>query len=91
MSHYRSEHNNNTMLNTFHWLDYLIFVLVLVLSLLVGVYFAYRSRNDDNEEFLRGSRDLTCIPVSMSLVVTYFSAIGVQGESPSFGNTLQTR
>ena len=72
------------MRDTFAWPDYLIFVLVLVFSLLVGVFFAIRSKDKANEEFLRGSRTLTCLPVSMSLIVTYISAIAVQGKSLFF-------
>ncbi|XP_050715097.1 sodium-dependent multivitamin transporter-like [Eriocheir sinensis] len=64
---------------TFSWLDYLVFSLVLLLSLLIGVYFALRSRNEANEEYLLGGRNLHAVPVSMSLVVTYISAIAVQG------------
>lgn len=64
---------------TFSWLDYLVFCLVLLLSLLIGVYFALRARNDAKEEYLLGDRNLHAVPVSMSLVVTYISAIAVQG------------
>ncbi|XP_042228144.1 sodium-dependent multivitamin transporter-like isoform X3 [Homarus americanus] len=65
---------------TFTWLDYGVFILMLLASLLVGFYFAYKSRNKANDEFLLGSRSLTCVPVSMSLVVTYISAIALQGS-----------
>lgn len=67
-------------LATFSWLDYAVFFAMLLLSLLVGVFFALRSRHKANEEFLVGSRSLTCLPVSMSLVVTYISAIALQGQ-----------
>ncbi|KAK3863994.1 hypothetical protein Pcinc_030258 [Petrolisthes cinctipes] len=64
---------------TFSPLDYAVFSVMLLLSLLVGLYFAVRSRHKANEEFLVGNRSLTCFPVSMSLVVTYISAIAIQG------------
>lgn len=73
---------------TFSLLDYGVFGAVLLLSLLVGLYFAIRSRHKANEEFLVGSRSLTWLPVSMSLVVTYISAIAIQGERKIFGFTL---
>lgn len=71
---------------TFSWLDYVVFGLALLLSLLIGVYFAFRARNKTNDEFLVGSHSLTCLPVSMSLVVTYISAIAVQGMHVSLGD-----
>lgn len=73
------EASTNIFRATFTVLDHVVFGLVLVLSLLVGVYFAFKNRNKANDEFLLGSRNLTCLPVSMSLVVTYISAIALQG------------
>ncbi len=40
----------------FHVVDYIIFVLTMVVSLGIGIYFAIVGRNKDKEEYLMGSR-----------------------------------
>ena len=74
----------------FHWADYLIFVASLVLTLDVGMYFAYTGRKKKTtDEFLLGSRNMHWIPVSLSLTVSYVSAItilGLTAESHYFGS-----
>lgn len=65
---------------TFAWADYLVFGGMLVASLAIGVFYAIRSRNKANEEFLMGGRSLTCFPVAMSLVASFISAILVLGS-----------
>lgn len=65
---------------SFSWLDYVVFGGMLVLSLAIGIFYAIRSRKKANDEFLLGSRSLSCFPVSMSLVASYISAILVLGK-----------
>lgn len=64
---------------TFQWPDYLVFGGMLAASLAIGIFYAIKSRNKANEEFLLGSRSLTCFPVSISLLASYISAILVLG------------
>ncbi|XP_042863379.1 sodium-coupled monocarboxylate transporter 1-like [Penaeus japonicus] len=64
---------------TFSWLDYVVFGGMLALSLAIGVFYAIKSRKKSNDEFLLGSRSLSCFPVSMSLLASYVSAISVLG------------
>nr|XP_027221871.1 sodium-coupled monocarboxylate transporter 1-like [Penaeus vannamei] len=64
---------------SFSWLDYVVFGGMLVLSLAIGIFYAFRSRKKSNDEFLLGSRSLSCFPVSMSLLASYISAIIVLG------------
>ena len=40
----------------FHVADYIIFILTLVVSLGIGVYYAVGGRNKTNEEYLMGNR-----------------------------------
>lgn len=68
------------MRGTFSWADYLVFGGMLAASLAIGIYYAIKSRYKANEEFLLGSRSLTCFPVSMSLLASYISAILVLGQ-----------
>ena len=60
----------------FHWADYLTFSLSLLLSVAVGVYHGFIKKQDANmEQYILGSRDMGVIPVSVSLFVSYISAI----------------
>ncbi|XP_050715075.1 sodium-coupled monocarboxylate transporter 1-like [Eriocheir sinensis] len=67
------------MRGTFTWPDYLVFGSMLAASLAIGIYYAIKSRNKANDEFLLGGRSLTCFPVSISLLASYISAILVLG------------
>ncbi|XP_071518526.1 sodium-dependent multivitamin transporter-like [Panulirus ornatus] len=67
------------MRGTFKWPDYLVFGGMLAASLAIGIFYAIKSRNKANDEFLLGSRSLTCFPVSISLLASYISAILVLG------------
>ena len=61
----------------FHWFDYVVFLLTLSVSLGIGVFFALSgSRQGSTGEFLMGNRQMKLIPVVISLIVSYTSAIG---------------
>ncbi|CAG2165232.1 unnamed protein product [Oppiella nova] len=63
------------MLDTnFSIVDYLVFVSLLIASSLIGVYFWYKSRKTaTNAEYLTGNRQLSLIPVIMSMVASLMS------------------
>ncbi|KAK3878590.1 hypothetical protein Pcinc_016803 [Petrolisthes cinctipes] len=63
----------------FGWEDYVMFGGMLLASLAIGIFYAFRDKNKANEDFLLGGRSMTCVPVSMSLVASYISAILVLG------------
>ena len=75
--------------DSFHRADYAVFVASLVLTLVVGVYFAYTGRKKKTtEEFLLGSRTMHWIPVSLSLTASNISGImilGITAETHYFG------
>lgn len=71
--------NEDGKLAGFTWADYVMFCGMLMLSLFIGVYYAYINRKKANEEFLLGGRNMSCGPVSLSLVASYISAILVLG------------
>ena len=50
----------------FGWVDYLIFGLTLLASLLIGVYHAWRGSNSTSE-YLLGGKMMGVFPVAMSL------------------------
>ncbi|KAL7648614.1 UNVERIFIED_CONTAM: hypothetical protein RMT77_000520 [Armadillidium vulgare] len=68
-------------------LDYCVFVAVLIISLLIGVYASFKG-NRSPEEFLTGNRSFGPIPIAMSLLTSIVSAIsllGFSGEAYAFG------
>lgn len=68
------------MAASFHILDYAILVGSFVLPSLIGLFFTYKDRHQQNntEHFL-GSRQLGVIPVCLSLMASFLSAITVLG------------
>ena len=67
--------------HNFSTLDYIICGLTLVLSLSAGIYHAIKSRNlKSNREYLVGNGQFQLIPVSVSIVVTFVSGIGLLGS-----------
>ncbi len=47
------------MENSFHWADYVIFVVMLIASLGIGLYHAWKGqRKKTTEEYLMGGREL---------------------------------
>ena len=66
--------------NTFHWSDYLIFVLTLVLSAVIGIFYAWKDKRKQNtSDFLPGGRKMSLFPVTLSLMASFLSAILVLG------------
>ena len=64
-----------------HWLDYAIFVALLVVSLGIGFYHGCTGgRQKTTAEFLLANRNLKVIPTVISLLVSFQSAILVLGE-----------
>ena len=57
-------------LQRFSWADYFVFVGMLAMCALIGVYFGYLApgRRDDEAEYLMGGRKMQTLPIAMSLV-----------------------
>ena len=65
-----------------HAADYVVFVLLLVFSLGIGVYYAVRGEGQNStNEYLMGRRRLQLIPVSISMFMSYISAILILGNA----------
>jgi len=67
------------MTSTFHVADYVVMALFLLISAGIGLYFGMFKKQRTTDEYLLGGRQLHLIPVSISLLVTYQSAISVLG------------
>lgn len=62
--------------------DYAIFGLMLVISALIGIYYAFKDRyKNSTDEFLLGGRRLKIFPVAMSILASFTSAISILGFS----------
>lgn len=64
----------------FTTLDYVIFVLLLVASTGIGLFYAFSGgRQRTTQEFLLADRSMSCFPVSLSLLATFQSAVAILG------------
>lgn len=60
--------------------DYVVFAVTLGLSASIGLFYAIKDRkSQDTEDFLLGGRSLHVIPVSLSLLSSFISAITLLG------------
>lgn len=57
----------------FDVVDYVVFAAMLILSALIGVYFAFfaKSKQNTTAEYLMGGKKMGIFPISMSLVARY--------------------
>lgn len=51
----------------FGWVDYLLFAIVLVLTALIGVFYAWRTAKRPQADYLTGGKKLGVFPIAMSL------------------------
>lgn len=60
--------------------DYVVFILMLLVSVSIGVYHAIKARRQQsNQQFLLGGREMRALPVAMSLTASFMSAVTVIG------------
>lgn len=52
----------------FGWLDYALFSLLLLVSVFIGVYFGFFSKQDSTTEYLLGGKRMGYFPVAMSII-----------------------
>lgn len=65
---------------TFQAADYGVFAATLGLSAIIGLYYAIKDRKRNNtEEYLLAGRKMNPIPVAMSLLASFISAIALLG------------
>ncbi|XP_044145334.1 sodium-dependent multivitamin transporter isoform X1 [Bufo gargarizans] len=64
----------------FTTVDYIIFALLLILSSAIGLYYALSGgKQRTTQEFLLANRNMGFIPVSLSLLATFQSAVAILG------------
>ena len=62
-------------MNRFHIVDYILFVVMLLVSLGIGIYSAFTGgRQKTTSEYLMGNRQLKLAPVALSICVSMVSA-----------------
>ncbi|XP_062863496.1 solute carrier family 5 member 6 [Trichomycterus rosablanca] len=61
-------------------IDFVLFALLLVASIAIGLYHALSGgRQKTTQEFLLADRSMKCLPLSLSLMATFQSAVAVVG------------
>ncbi|XP_059261304.1 sodium-dependent multivitamin transporter isoform X1 [Mustela nigripes] len=70
----------DTVTSTFSLTDYVVFVLLLVFSLVIGLYHAFRGWGRHTVgQLLMADREMSCLPVALSLLATFQSAVAILG------------
>ncbi|KAM8972005.1 sodium-coupled monocarboxylate transporter 1-like [Pelodytes ibericus] len=60
--------------------DYVVFALMLAISAVIGVYYAFAGGGQKtSKDFLMGGRSMTAVPVALSLTASFMSAVTVLG------------
>ncbi|CAL8312994.1 unnamed protein product [Boreogadus saida] len=81
----------DVVLMHFSTVDYVIFALLLVASTGIGLFYAFSGgRQRTTQEFLLADRSMSCLPVSLSLLATFQSAVAILG-APSEVYTFGTQ
>ncbi|XP_032528970.2 sodium-coupled monocarboxylate transporter 1-like isoform X1 [Danaus plexippus] len=67
-------------MQSFSWVDYVVFVFMLAISGLVGIYWGFFKKQTTQNDYLLGGRNMKVIPVAMSLVASFVSGITLLGS-----------
>ncbi|KAM7362744.1 uncharacterized protein ACRADG_013305 [Cochliomyia hominivorax] len=82
---------NYSNIYTFGTVDYIVFILMLLISAGVGLYFGFfRKLRNTTQEYLMGNKQMKPIPIAISLIASQLSAsviMSVPGEIYSYGFT----
>lgn len=52
----------------FIWPDYLVFLAMLLICIVIGMYYAFQKKSQDTQDYLMGGRNMATVPVAMSLI-----------------------
>ncbi|XP_051172195.1 sodium-coupled monocarboxylate transporter 1-like [Leptopilina boulardi] len=64
---------------TFGTTDYTIFTIMLMACGGIGIYFGFVKKSIGEDEYLVGGRNMKTLPVSLSLIASFFSGISLLG------------
>lgn len=64
--------------------DYVVFAATIIISVAIGVFFAFCSRNETTEDYLLGGRQVPWFPVALSMTTSFMSAIIILGTPSEF-------
>jgi len=70
--------NKEELITKFGPANYAVFAAMLLISVLIGVYFWWKGQKS-TEEFLMGGRSMGTVPMTLSLVASFMSAITLLG------------
>ncbi|KAG8247935.1 hypothetical protein J6590_051236 [Homalodisca vitripennis] len=63
----------------FSWVEYLVVAIMLLLSVLVGVYYTFFNKQKTFKDYMLGGKTMGVLPASMSYVASYISGIALLG------------
>ncbi|GAB1864998.1 Sodium-coupled monocarboxylate transporter 1 [Camponotus japonicus] len=70
----------------FHWIDWLVFALMLFISAAAGLWHFKRAQKSNTQDYLLGGRSLGLFPVSASLVASFISGVTILGTPAEIYN-----
>ncbi|KAG8247933.1 hypothetical protein J6590_051233 [Homalodisca vitripennis] len=56
---------------TFSWVEYLVVAIMLLLSILVGVYYTFFNKQKTFKDYMQGGKTMGVLPTSMSFVARF--------------------
>lgn len=70
-----------TLENYFDWGDYTVLAAMLVISCLIGTFYAcFSKKQETSQDFLLGGSDMGTFPMAMSLAASFITAIELLGN-----------
>ncbi|CAG2109344.1 unnamed protein product, partial [Medioppia subpectinata] len=68
------------MSDYFGVVDYVVFIGMLMVSTIIGLYYAWKDRNNtDEDEFLRGGKRMSIFPVTISIMASFLASTSFIG------------
>ena len=67
------------MASQFSVWDYVIFAAMLLICSVIGIYYGYKGKQNSTKEYLTAGQSIHWIPICVSLLVSFISAISLMG------------
>ncbi|XP_015123584.1 sodium-coupled monocarboxylate transporter 1 isoform X1 [Diachasma alloeum] len=69
------------LLHLFSWIDYSVLAVMLLVSCLIGTFYAFCSKKQEtSQDFLLGGSSMGTLPMAMSLAASFITAIELLGN-----------